>query len=109
MIHGRTRPPAPRKSEAQTRLIKELGGPTAVANLIGDEMGYRLRPQAVSMWIARGIPYVYRPTLALAAGRIGIEVPPDFLRYVPSPPQPPAPPVEAEADDDVPEFLRESA
>lgn len=75
------RPHAPQPSEEQSRLIRELEGPTVLAAMLTQRLRLNppLTPQAVSMWHKRGIPYRYRAILASEAGMKGIEVPSGFL------------------------------
>jgi hypothetical protein len=73
------RPASPAPSEELTRLIDELGGPQAVADLVEQRLGIRLRRQAVSAWRNRGIPYRYRAALAIAARERAVGLPPNFL------------------------------
>lgn len=56
-------------------IIKALGGPTAVARSLGDDISTAV----VWNWTRRGIPWRWRPAVAdLAKGR-DIATPPDFL------------------------------
>lgn len=66
-------------TKTQAQLIVALGGAKKVSELIHDRLGKPLRPQAVSQWRRRGIPYRYRATLAIEARERGIGVPPGFL------------------------------
>ena len=47
-----------------------------------------LKPQAVSNWRSRGIPFAYRAALALEAGSRDIGVPENFLGDLPPEPEP---------------------
>lgn len=77
----RTRPNTPNPSARHVVLIDELGGPTIVAALVSASIGLspELKPQAVSMWRRRGIPYRYRAPLAILAREKCVNVPPGFL------------------------------
>lgn len=88
---------APRPSAAQSRLIDNLGGPTAVSKAINTrlELDPPITPQAVSMWKVRGIPYRYRACLTIVARDKSLRVPDGFLG-------------EQAPDADVPAFLREA-
>jgi len=60
-------------------LIEGLGGPTAVASLVKRRLEVKIRANAVSNWMVRGIPDGYRPCLAVAAGEQSVVVPHLFL------------------------------
>lgn len=70
----------PEPSEAHWTLVEDLGGPTAVAEILKRRLDLEdYSPQAVSMWRRRGIPFAYRPCLAAEATERHIYVPSDFL------------------------------
>ena len=77
------RPRTPQPSEAQAKLIDELGGPKAVAKIVSRRIGLSgenaLTPQCVSMWKKRGIGFGYRAVLAIEARERGVGVPAGFL------------------------------
>lgn len=70
---------APRPSAAQNELIDKLGGPKTVSEIVLDYFGEVIRPQAVSMWKKRGIPYAYRASLAAECKKRRIAVPDGFM------------------------------
>ncbi len=76
---SRINPAAARPSLEQRQLIDNLGGPTKVVEIIHRRTGHKLKPQAISNWRVRGIPFRYRAPLALEAGERNIGVPIDFL------------------------------
>ena len=54
-------------------LIRSLGGLTVVASALG------VKPNAVSNWPKRGVPWRYRPAIAELAREKGVELPRGFL------------------------------
>lgn len=54
-------------------LIHELGGPVAIAK------AYDLKPNQVSNWIVRGVPWRYRSILAERANDMSVKLPDGFL------------------------------
>lgn len=54
------------------QLITDLGGPTAIAKELG------VKPNAVSNWRRRGIPWKVRPALARMAADRAVALPSDF-------------------------------
>ncbi len=60
-------------------VIRFLGGPTAVARLVGVS-----RPQVVSNWVVRGIPAQHRPLVLELAEARGAEI--DRRRFLRLPP-----------------------
>lgn len=72
---------APRPSPEQAELIDNLGGPSIVAECLTKQLRLApaLRPQTVSQWKRRGIPYRYRAALAIEAREGGVCVPVGFL------------------------------
>lgn len=76
---GYTRPSAPTPSKDHLELINALGGPTVVAEMMKKRLNIRLKPQAVSNWARRGIPFRYRAPLAIEAREHDVGVPANFL------------------------------
>lgn len=72
---------APRPSFEQAELIDNLGGPSIVAECLTNRLRLDppLRPQTVSQWKTRGIPYRWRAALAIEAREGGVCVPVGFL------------------------------
>lgn len=89
------RPHSPSPSPAQCALLDALGGPKEIAAHVSASLNLLpcLKPQAVSNWRRRGIPYAYRPILQRMAKHAGISVPDEFM-------QPERAPVRAAHDDD---------
>lgn len=77
----------PIPSPEQVKLIDELGGATKVAAYLTEHFQRRtpLRPQSVSAWKTRGIPFAYRAALAIWANQRAVSVPSVFLNELPSP------------------------
>ena len=75
------RPHSSRPDEQHKELIDAMGGPTSVAYIISARIGKEppLKPQTVSMWRLRGIPYRYRGPLAVEARERNIPTPSDFF------------------------------
>lgn len=75
------RPHAPQPCEAHTNLLYSLGGPSKVAEVVNTrlQLDRPISPQAVSMWMKRGIPFGYRAVLVLEARERDIDVPAKFL------------------------------
>ena len=71
----------PAASAATSKLIDDLGGSTAVSDLISKHFDIQpvLTPQAVSNWRRRGIPFCYRACLAIKGREAGVDVPAGFL------------------------------
>lgn len=76
------RPHSPAPSNAQCALLDALGGPKDIAVQVSAILNLvpALKPQAVSNWRRRGIPYAYRPILQRMAKGAGISVPDDFMQ-----------------------------
>lgn len=65
-------------SPGQVAVIKGLGGPTTVAEICDNLLGYRYTPQAICMWKKRGIPPAFKAQLAAEARRRGVKIPADY-------------------------------
>lgn len=76
------RPHSPTPSPSQCALIDALGGPKTIADKVSDTLNItpRLKPQAVSNWRRRGIPYAYRPILQRMARSAAVRLPDDFMQ-----------------------------
>lgn len=81
MLRTEGNPVKPQPSEAHTNLLYALGGPSKVAEIVNIRLGLEkpLRPQAVSNWVNRGIPFCYRAVLTIEANERDIDVPAGFL------------------------------
>lgn len=60
-------------------MLRDLGGPAKVSRLVKDRLGTEITPEAVSMWIKRGVPFRYRGCLVMLAQEQKVDVPPDFF------------------------------
>ncbi len=85
---GKFNPAAAKPNVDHRDLIDALGGPTKVAAIIKVRTGHVLKPQAVSNWRSRGIPFAYRAALALEAGSRDMGVPANFLGDLAPEPEP---------------------
>ncbi len=69
--------------KSQDGFIDALGGTDAVAELIAKACSVNMPPQHVIIMRQRGVPWRYRPALAAAAEKQGIDIPRGFLGYDP--------------------------
>ena len=63
---------------AQVKLIEDLGGTRAVAEIVNAALFVGILPNAVAMWRLRGIPFFYHRALVDVARMHGITVPDDL-------------------------------
>jgi hypothetical protein len=79
-VARRSHPPS---APEHSKLIDDLGGPLAVAKIVGAHIGREadnpFSPQNVTQWRWRGIPFRYRACLAIRAREKNIGVPKGFL------------------------------
>lgn len=65
--------------QGHAEFIDALGGRPEICGQILRKTGKRIRPEAVSNWKMRGVPWRWRNLLKDMAEERGVDVPPDFL------------------------------